>query len=692
MDAGQRSLLFWDVLRQRGNNYREHVRKGQPPVLTFDYETIIDGRTLERPVNYDLARIIPGEKDKVDPRKRPVVVIDPRAGHGPGIGGSKRDSEIGRALDDGHPVYFVLFHPEPCPGQTIADVETAEVRFIEEVRRRHPDSEEPAVIGNCQAGWAVALLGADRPDVTGPLVLNGSPLSYWSGVEGRNPMRYVGGLLGGVWLSTLTSDLGNGKFDGAHLVANFEALNPANSLWTKLYNLYAHVDTEEKRFLDFEKWWGGFFLMTAQEMHFITENLFVGDRLEQGRVQLDGGRQIDLKNLEDPLVLFASSGDNITPPQQALNWIAKVYGSVEEIKRQGQVIVYLLHKDIGHLGIFVSGKVAQKEHKEIIGTLEMLDYLEPGLYEMIIEEKDPLHGITDYNVRFAQRDISDILALDDGLEDELNFETVAAVSEHFDRVYNKYLAPWFRALSNEFTADLIRQAHYLRSQRYMVSDLNPWLWPVKHLAPLVKKNRRPVKEDNLFWKLQQNMSDNMVEWLDFYRDVRDQYVEDAFKAVYSSPWLKALFPGRRRAAPDPAAQAAEQKAREEEEQADRARWLAAADQGGFMEGLVRIMLAAANADHVLDRREFLAAEAAVREHPAFHQIEPEAFKEMVKDQARILQTDEDRALAALRMLLPRPEDRAAALEIAERIVRADEELSPEEAVVLARIKEVLERP
>jgi hypothetical protein len=59
-------------------------------------------------------------------------------------------------------------------------------------------------------------------------------------------------------------------------------------------------------------------------------------------------------------------GDNITPPQQAFNWVADVYGSTEEIKARGQVIVGLVHEDIGHLGIFVSGKVAKKEHAQIV--------------------------------------------------------------------------------------------------------------------------------------------------------------------------------------------------------------------------------------------------------------------------------------------------------------------------------------
>src|SRR3712207_5985937 len=40
-DSVQRSVLFWDTLRQRGNNFIEHERAGKPPVLVFDYETVV---------------------------------------------------------------------------------------------------------------------------------------------------------------------------------------------------------------------------------------------------------------------------------------------------------------------------------------------------------------------------------------------------------------------------------------------------------------------------------------------------------------------------------------------------------------------------------------------------------------------------------------------------------------------------
>ena len=74
--------------------------------------------------------------------------------------------------------------------------------------------------------------------------------------------------MGGVWLTSLWCDLGNGKFDGANLVTGFENLNPANTLWTKQYTVWANVDTEEERYLNFEKWWGCFFMMNR--MRFIS--------------------------------------------------------------------------------------------------------------------------------------------------------------------------------------------------------------------------------------------------------------------------------------------------------------------------------------------------------------------------------------------------------------------------------------
>src|ERR1700752_333225 len=388
VDAGQRSVLFLDILRQRGDHYREHVAQTAPHVLSYAAELVMDGRKLEQPVNYALVRIIPPKNVEIDANRRPFVIVDPRAGHGPGIGGFKADSEIGVAMKAGHPCYFIGFLPEPMPGQTIEDIARAEALFLEKVIALHPDADgKPGVIGTCQGGWAVMMLAAIRPEFCGPIIVAGSPLSYWAGVHGKNPMRYLGGLLGGSRLTALASDLGRGKFDGAWIVQNFESLNPSNTLWRKQYDLYSKIDTEAPRYLGFERWWGGHVNLNAEEMQFIVDELFVGNNLAAGKIQTADGAAIDLRNIGSPIVVFCSQGDNITPPQQALGWILDLYEDVDEIRAYGQTIVYTIHETIGHLGIFVSTGVARKEHGEFSSNIDLIDTLPPGLYEAKFERK-----------------------------------------------------------------------------------------------------------------------------------------------------------------------------------------------------------------------------------------------------------------------------------------------------------------
>ena len=238
VDAFQRSVLFLDLLRQRGNEEIEITSRPMATVLSFGHEVLMDGRSLPRPINYALSRIVPPPGVAIDPRKRPVVVVDPRAGQGPGIGGFKAESEIGDALNAGHPVYFIGFGATPAPGQQFLDVVEGQVKFFERVVELHPDAPRPFAIGNCQAGYQTLMVAMLRPDLFGPCLVAGSPMSYWQGVHGKNPMRYSGGLLGGSWLTAMTSDLGNGKFDGTWLILNFDILNPANWLWGKQYEVY----------------------------------------------------------------------------------------------------------------------------------------------------------------------------------------------------------------------------------------------------------------------------------------------------------------------------------------------------------------------------------------------------------------------------------------------------------------------
>ena len=68
MAAGR---LVLDALNQRGNTHLAEAAKEAPHTLSFAAEVVLDGRTLERPVNYALVRIIPPAGVTIDPAKPP---------------------------------------------------------------------------------------------------------------------------------------------------------------------------------------------------------------------------------------------------------------------------------------------------------------------------------------------------------------------------------------------------------------------------------------------------------------------------------------------------------------------------------------------------------------------------------------------------------------------------------------------
>ncbi len=678
VDFAQRSILFWDALRQRGNQFVERVQQGLPPVLHFDYEMVLNGRTLDRPVNYALVRILPPKGVTVDAKRRPYVIIDPRAGHGPGIGGFKDDSQVGVALREGHPVYFVIFFPEPEEGQTLLDVCAAEQKFVHHVRELHPDAPKPAIVGNCQGGWAAMMLASSSPEDTGPIVINGAPMSYWGGAwdegAGDNPMRYAGGLLGGTWLASLTSDLGAGKFDGAWLVQNFENLNPANTFWDKYYHVFANADTEPPRFLEFERWWGGFYLMNREEIEWITRNLFVGNKLWKGGM-------FDLRQIKAPIVLFASMGDNITPPQQAFNWVADIYASTDEIKARGQVIVGLVHEDIGHLGIFVSGKVAKKEHGQIVSVLKSIEALPPGLYAMEIKEQKGADGKPVYSVSFTERSLEEIAARLNRFQraDEKPFEAVEQISEFNQRAYELFAQPTVQALSNEYGAKLSRSFHPLRAQRWMFSDMNPWLAWLGPAAQAVKAQRQALPADERSRKAERAFADMTSAALEYYRAVRDALSEAAFFQIYGN--LFSLYLAER----PQAARAA---------QAQALPVVQNVAEGGYPEAVARVAFLLARKGEPLPLSRIELKQDLMREYREF-------LPKMSRDEARrlrgaqeiVVRQEPDKAIETLPTLLAEPQDRQRLLTFVDRLLgdKRIQGMEPtgDQLAMLARIRTAL---
>ena len=695
-DSMERSVLYLDVMRERGNQYLEHMEQTKPNVLGFDTEVLMDGRTLPRPTNYELLRVLPHEGTEIDLQKRPFVVVDPRAGHGPGIGGFKPDSELGVALKAGHPCYFIGFLPFPEPGQTVEDVVESEIAFLRHVIELHPETtEKPMVVGNCQAGWQIMMAAALEPDVFGPILIAGAPLSYWAGEHGKAPMRYTGGMAGGSWITALTSDIGDGLFDGAWLVQNFERLNPANTYWKKQYHLYDNIDTEAGRYLDFERWWGGHVVLGGEEIQYIVDNLFVGNRLSTAQLVTHDGRRIDLRNVRSPVVVFCSRGDDITPPPQALGWIRDLYANTDDIIANEQTIVYCQHDTTGHLGIFVSGSVSRKEHTEFTANMDYIDVLPPGLYETSISPAEKGEDAElferDYLLEFMPRNFEELdQAVMHKPEDDRRFATVARISEINLGMYRLFLQPWLKAIMTPEAARLIRRMHPIRLGYKLLSDRNPLSVPLPVMAEAVRKNRHPVSKDNLFKTLETMGSDQLVASLNAMRDLRDSSTEKMFMDIYGQPLLQAAVGlygdahvHRRRPGAEP-----EHRRFIEQRQEELREKIA---KGSAHEAVMRSLIYVLGGAPATDERNFKRLRASRAElEPG---IELSDFKNLVREQFFILKLDREQALNSLPTLLAGSsnDDVDGYISHLEHVFAASGDLSEHAAERFAQIKVLFDK-
>lgn len=652
-DSWQRIVLYADVMRKRGNQYQEHLVEDVPNVLDFPAEIVMTGVDLPRPVNYGLVRILAPDLPQPDPSKRPFVVVDPRAGHGPGIGGFKAESEVGVALRAGHPCYFIGFLPNPVPGQTVEDVMHAEVAFLEKVISLHPHSEgKPTVIGNCQAGWQILMTAAMRPDLFGPIIVAGAPVSYWAGWHGRNPMRYSGGMMGGSWATALAGDLGNGRFDGANLVQNFEKLNPANTHWSKQYNLYANIDTEAPRYLEFEKYWGGHVFLNAVEMQYIVDNLFIGNRLATAQLITSDGVRLDLRNIRSPIVVFCSNGDNITPPPQALGWITDLYRDDADLQAHDQTIVYSVHDSIGHLGIFVSGKVGHKEHQKFASNIDLINLLPAGLYEAKIVDKTldtPNAELAsgDYVLSVEQRRLDDVRAIvQPGVENDRKFAAAARVSEVNLSLYRSFVQPWVRAVVTPQSARMLELMHPLRVSYERWNDHNPLAKMVAKEADKVRARRMPVAAGNPLLAMQEAFSSAITAGLNSWRDLRDAATEQTFDLVYGNPLVQALAGQGAGVIPRPHPGVTH------EHIDDGASLDDEVYQGGLVEAGVRALFYVHRLRTAADERRFNLTLKLLQ--PLFEQgLHMDDFRIIVRRQAKLMQHDFEASMAALPVLLSR---------------------------------------
>ena len=313
-----------------------------------------------------------------------------------------------------------------------------------------------------------------------------------------------------------------------------------------------------------------------------------------------------------------------------------------------------MHDTIGHLGIFVSGGVAKKEHQEFASNIDLIDVLPPGLYEAVMTRKtaESVHQEAiggDWIVRFEARTLNDIHAIvQPDPENERRFATVRRVSEINLGIYRTMVQPFVKAFMTDETAAWLKESKNTELPFEVFSDRNPMMKQVAELAEQVRSNRQPAAPDNPLLKWQEVVSDGIVAALDGYRDQRDAALEKLFLAIYGSPVLQAMVGTaspeaelRPRPGLDP-----ERVARIRERISELKAGVA---KGGAREAAIRALLYVGMGEAAADERSFNTLRAMRAENDG---MTLEEFKQTVREQYFSLVLDPERALAAIPDMLP----------------------------------------
>jgi hypothetical protein len=230
-------------------------------------------------------------------------------------------------------------------------------------------------------------------------------------------------------------------------------------------------------------------------------------------------------------VIFASYGDNITPPQQALGWIPAVYKNTSALKAAGQRIVYLTNPHVGHLGIFVSASVARFEHRAILENMLDIEGLAPGLYEMVIDNPtgDPECARDQYTVRFEPRQVEEF-RFD---YPRKAFDAVRQVSELNEAFYRTFVSPYVKLWSNPWSAQAAQWLHPMRMRTYLWSErFIPWMGSFAVLADAVAKDRHAIRTDHPLLAQERKLIAEIAAFWETARKLRDAAQERTFTTLY----------------------------------------------------------------------------------------------------------------------------------------------------------------
>ena len=277
------------------------------------------------------------------------------------------------------------------------------------------------------------------------------------------------------------------------------------------------------------------------------------------------------------------------------------------------------------------------------------------------------------SIQFQPRTIDDILKLDDGRGDERAFEVVNRVSQINQGLYDTFLSPVVKALSNEGGRAHDARPNPARMERWAFSDLNPWMWWVKPRPSgcgRTASRSRPTTRSCRWRRKCRGRSRRRSTAIATRAMLRPSA---SSRRCTNRPG----FPPRSASCPAAAASAARAPPTWEREELKRLKldeieaWV---ETGTLVDAWARLLLYLGREDKIADERPFNLLRKMLEETKPENIPSLAALKAALKRQAFVLALHEERAIAALPALAPDTQLRRRGYDAARKIMRARGEL------------------
>ena len=260
------------------------------------------------------------------------------------------DLEEGRSLirnmlEHGLDIYIIIWgYPSRLERYVTLDdyIDTYMNDCVDHVRKER-GLEKINLMGVCQGGTFAAIYGALYPEKVRNLITMVTPIDFDTDDSLLNVWsRYMD-------VDLMVDTLGN--IPGDFMNLGFLMLKPFQLMIDKYIGLVegAEDPAAVQNFLKMEKWIFDSPDQSGETLRKFVNELYKENRLIKGQLEI-GGRKVDLKRIDMPLLNIYAEQDHLVPPSSSKP-LAELVSSTDATTRSFPV---------GHIGMYVSSK-SQRE-------------------------------------------------------------------------------------------------------------------------------------------------------------------------------------------------------------------------------------------------------------------------------------------------------------------------------------------